>query len=305
MNKLALLLASASLALGCAASSAEVDDEGDTEQAEGAASLTETSTYYTARRDTRRCVSPLCGGFWVRRVNESRTKCADGTWQSECYVAEIDWSSAGLDGTVQGDVLRGSISRVDFGGFGELGVFKLSEAWQAAVSGATASGSFYKVTDRVCAKAPCFDLTADKLNATKTRELTDLSGANGALATTAVSTEQIIAAGLVSSTPGGGRALSVKQFWLRIVAKPADSLACNVDSDCTLTAYNREVSSSTDCYCTTCPTTVMSTSSEDYYRTSWERSCSHVRLMCPLIMCVKPPAIACVSNQCVIASTPS
>src|SRR5687767_15636363 len=47
--------------------------------------------YYLLRRDVRRCASPLCGGYFVKRVNQSRTRCANGRWMRECYVGEIEW----------------------------------------------------------------------------------------------------------------------------------------------------------------------------------------------------------------------
>jgi hypothetical protein len=45
--------------------------------------------YYTIRRDLRRCISPLCGGWFISRVNKKQTRCADGSRANECYVAEI------------------------------------------------------------------------------------------------------------------------------------------------------------------------------------------------------------------------
>ncbi|MFM7276035.1 MAG: DUF6748 domain-containing protein, partial [Gammaproteobacteria bacterium] len=45
--------------------------------------------YFEVRKDLRRCVSPLCGGFWLRRLNAQMTRCADGAMQRECYVAEL------------------------------------------------------------------------------------------------------------------------------------------------------------------------------------------------------------------------
>ena len=41
------------------------------------------STFYAVRRDMRRCASPLCGGFFVKRVNFGSTRCGDGRWKSE------------------------------------------------------------------------------------------------------------------------------------------------------------------------------------------------------------------------------
>src|ERR687895_188210 len=54
-------------------------------------SLASTSSFYSFRRDLRRCAAPRCGGYFVKLVNQSRTRCADNRFQRECYVASIDW----------------------------------------------------------------------------------------------------------------------------------------------------------------------------------------------------------------------
>ena len=38
--------------------------------------------YYSVREDMRRCMSPLCGGYFVKRVNQSRTRCGNGRWMA-------------------------------------------------------------------------------------------------------------------------------------------------------------------------------------------------------------------------------
>ena len=300
MRSLWFLGSVALLSAACSGNVGDVENEAtDTETSEGAASLSSTSTYYSARHDYRRCMYPMCGGYWVKRVNKSTTQCADGKWAAECYVAEIVWSNAGLDGSATGDLLRGSIVKKTYNGL-QYGAFKPTEVW-AAASTDTPSGSFYRVEDKgiVCVRAPCFDTAADKLNATTSRTLSDLSGTLALKAEDALATQKLIIAGAVSNTWGGGRALSVTQFWTRVTAKPADPLACSVDADCTTSVYNKEVTGSQGCYCTMCPTTIMNTKTEDYYRTSWEKSCSNVRLMCPMVMCIRPPEVGCVNNQCV------
>src|SRR5687767_32432 len=54
--------------------------------------LAASGDYFLVRQDRRRCISPLCGGYFVKRVNQSWTPCADGRRMRECYVAEIDWN---------------------------------------------------------------------------------------------------------------------------------------------------------------------------------------------------------------------
>src|SRR5260370_7964329 len=68
-----------------------------------------TSTFYSLRRDLRRCVSPLCGGYFVKRVNMSSTRCANGRFMSECYVAGIDWHCQ-PESDIAPFVWRGSIA---------------------------------------------------------------------------------------------------------------------------------------------------------------------------------------------------
>ncbi|HEX5966259.1 MAG TPA: DUF6748 domain-containing protein, partial [Pyrinomonadaceae bacterium] len=55
-------------------------------------SLASTSSFYTIRRDLRRCASPMCGGYFIRLVNQSRTRCHNGRFMNECYVASIEWN---------------------------------------------------------------------------------------------------------------------------------------------------------------------------------------------------------------------
>src|SRR5262249_1939438 len=45
--------------------------------------------FYTLRPDLRKCASPLCGGYFIKRVNQSLTPCVNGQNKSECYVASI------------------------------------------------------------------------------------------------------------------------------------------------------------------------------------------------------------------------
>lgn len=51
---------------------------------------------YTVRPDYRKCVSPWCGGFWLKAVNskETSTKCGDGTEAEECYITGFGFSTS-------------------------------------------------------------------------------------------------------------------------------------------------------------------------------------------------------------------
>lgn len=137
--------------------------------------LNSTSTFYSLQRDQRRCVSPLCGGYFVSRVNLSSTRCANGRFMQECYVAEIDWS--GQPENDSDDMLvRGTIVAKRFGRFGNLGELRVSESWKSI--GANQSvGTFYHVRDRGvrCITFPCPTHHEAKLNSSFSRNIAGVS----------------------------------------------------------------------------------------------------------------------------------
>jgi hypothetical protein len=130
-------------------------------------------TWFTVAPDLRRCASPRCGGYWVRRVNRHFTDCPNGTRAATCYVAELDLSLAGLspeqDAAVRraaGHLLmRGSVQPKEFPPFGNLGVLRGEEAWigHARIS---ASGTFFRTrnTGIVCIAFPCPTVQIAPLN---------------------------------------------------------------------------------------------------------------------------------------------
>lgn len=129
------------------------------------------TTYFLVRRDRRKCVSPLCGGYFVRRVNQRYTVCGDGRARKQCYVAEISWG-AQQPVDVEMALLGGTISPKSFPRFGNLGEFYVTEAWQA-VSNKTPSGTFFRVRDRGvrCITHPCPTHSASTLNKSLDRNI--------------------------------------------------------------------------------------------------------------------------------------
>ena len=183
--------------------------------------LASTSSFYSFRRDLRRCASPRCGGFFVKLVNQSRTRCADGRFQSECYVATVEWG-----GEPQPDsdraLLRGTMRPR-----GLFGTLRVSEVWQAA-SANQPSGSFYRVRDRGlrCIAAPCATHHQATLNSTASRNIAgvDLAGAgapdNSLSEAMAAMTNRdgILVSGVHTPVTGpAGRSVMLKatQFYLR------------------------------------------------------------------------------------------
>ncbi len=131
-------------------------------------------TYYSARPDYRKCMWPMCGGVFVKRVNQPKTKCADGKWAKECYVADLDWSALALSEAEEGEadsgarsgqvVLRGSIGKTTQNKM-TYAVFKATEGWRAATESAP-SGIFYRAESSgiVCITFPCPVVEATRLN---------------------------------------------------------------------------------------------------------------------------------------------
>src|SRR5215475_9841373 len=126
--------------------------------------LSSTSTYYTVRADLRKCASPRCGGYFVKRANQLLTRCANGRFATECYVAEIDWADQ-PQLEMPGALLRGNVVPKFYRGFGNLGAFRVTESWQAA-SENQPTGIYFRVKDRGlrCITHPCPTHHEAKLN---------------------------------------------------------------------------------------------------------------------------------------------
>lgn len=176
-----LLLCTAVSVAGCAADTgadASTPDDATEEVAQSEDALTGASSnfgyFVVTRHDTRKCISPICGGFFVKRVNQAMTTCADGSKQAECYVSAITLSGVGLSAREESE-LRGAVEtgkalmkarmyRSKFNGV-TFGTIKASEGWLGA-TGSTPDGTFYRVADNGirCIKAPCPSTTAYGLN---------------------------------------------------------------------------------------------------------------------------------------------
>lgn len=110
-------------------------DCGGTGTSSNSASLGD-QAYFAIRPDQRACPSPTCGGFWVSELNQSETRCVDGTTASEttgCYVAEVNSDTSGLaekTRQVGTAIVKGKILAKSFGSFGNLGQLSISEGWQ-------------------------------------------------------------------------------------------------------------------------------------------------------------------------------
>jgi hypothetical protein len=173
----------ASVALGAALLSAcafQASDDAtndaptDAEDALTGAEPSNFGYFVVTHRDARRCASPMCGGFFVKRVNQSTTPCADGSSQPECYVESIQFGGMGLSAREEqgfrdafesgGAIVRARTYKKRIQG-AVYGTLKANEGW-LGVTGSAASGTFFRAADNGirCIKAPCPTTTAYTLN---------------------------------------------------------------------------------------------------------------------------------------------
>lgn len=127
------------------------------------------------RRDVRKCAAPACGGFFVQRVNQDETTCADGKVAKECYVGTVDLAALKLDADNQNTFLgafadkhalvRGTIGREADPNFADVGVLQVSEGWVGRV-GSEPTGLFYRLRGihAKCSAMPCPMAHAFRLN---------------------------------------------------------------------------------------------------------------------------------------------
>ncbi|HJT66476.1 MAG TPA: DUF6748 domain-containing protein [Pyrinomonadaceae bacterium] len=205
-------------------------------------SLESTSSFYSFRRDLRKCASPRCGGYFVKLVNNARTRCADNRWAAECYVASIDWNEQPEPENDRA-LLRGTM-RLQGGPNGRFGVLRVTEVWQAAGS-TEPSGTFFRVRDRGirCIAAPCATHHEARLNSTQGRDIAgvDLGGAgapekwlNGATEAMTLPNGILVSGNHAPVTGPAGRSQMLKatQFYLRADKATASTLKPCIKTGC-------------------------------------------------------------------------
>jgi hypothetical protein len=269
-----LLIVSGVGVTGCAADTADASspDDAAEEVAESEDAITGRPSnlgyFIVTRHDTRKCISPICGGFFVKRVNQATTTCADGTKQAECYVSSFSLGGIGLSAREESE-LRGAVEtgkalvkarmyKQKFNGT-VLGTLKANEGWLGATGG-TPDGTFYRAADNGmrCVKAPCPSTTAYALNgggddynvikvgfaSTATPASQEsLDRASAALGTT----EGVLFAGGIAlpkclPTANCGPFATVSEFYLRVTRREGkgcgswSGLGCNANQFCSWAA---------------------------------------------------------------------
>jgi hypothetical protein len=171
------LLAAGCMLAGCAIETAEPASSFSSEQFDESSSDLSASSrsYVTVRHDDRKCMAPMCGGYWVKDVNKTT---------AEQYVSALDFGSSGLDEVLIGKVLEAPAGELVLNG--KLGpkeqtyktrMFRVFEAYRGMPGVEPIVGDiFYKAEDRdppiQCFAAPCPNEVASKLN-TSTKKTFD------------------------------------------------------------------------------------------------------------------------------------
>lgn len=172
------------LSTACGVSSLEVDGTEDTLADDSQELSTTKDTYIIARHDYRRCVSPMCGGYWVKDLNST---------MQERYVSAFDFSDSSLPVATQ-DVVRGAPDN-ELILFGRLGpresrfgtrTLMVKLAYRG-MPGKTfsATDKFYGVfpTKIACITTPCANLQTTRLNRTTGHTMATDMDLSAALAT--------------------------------------------------------------------------------------------------------------------------
>ncbi|ACE84489.1 DUF6748 domain-containing protein [Cellvibrio japonicus] len=141
------------------------------------------SEVFSARPDYRKCAAPLCGGYFVKLVNQKLTRCADGSLQEECYVASVTYGGGPLAATAHSFnnrtplLLIGAILPKNDDHVGRLGIFVAKDAYRSATQ-VSATETFYAVNNNgiMCITTPCFSY--DQLVLNGTSRITKLSDVN-------------------------------------------------------------------------------------------------------------------------------
>jgi hypothetical protein len=146
----------------------------DTDEATSERTAYPNSTYYLVTGpDLRRCAYPLCGGFFIKRVNRPTTVCSDRSVQAQCRILSFDYRSLGLDTATESELqalvekgqvlLRGGIRKTSPINGRTYDRFVAQEAWEASALG-TPGGTFYRTHRLPLACAACPTFETEQLN---------------------------------------------------------------------------------------------------------------------------------------------
>lgn len=244
---------------GCTADTSAEEDTGEELVEESEDALTGSPSNYgyfkVTRRDFRKCISPICGGWYVKRVNEAKTRCADGSLQAECYVSSIGFKGIGLSVREEEEfraafeggkaLVKARTYKTKFNGL-TIGTLKANEGWLGATGSDPQDSSFFRVAFNgiVCITAPCPSQTAYWLNSSDQHDIVSLHLDNTAQpasqemldrAANALGTKEgiLVAGGLalpkcLPSAKACGPFVSASEFYVRVIRRENKSCGGHV-----------------------------------------------------------------------------
>jgi hypothetical protein len=193
--------------------------------------------FIVTRPDVRRCAYPLCGGYFVKRVNQWLTQCADGAWRTECHVVDFDYTASELGpeqtaafeqafGAGLG-LARGRLEQRDVGASVPADTLVVSDAYQGQ-GPSRPTGTFFEVvsTGVLCITYPCPSFRGERLNSQRTRTFNAVDfTAAGASEEAVERAYQSIDSGVLAAgaavrivgPAGSGFDFVASQFYLRLV----------------------------------------------------------------------------------------
>lgn len=312
-----IILLGALVVTGCDEQNGDVD-AGEIDQALFENYNEDVFDYFAVRRDYRKCMYPMCGGFWLKSVNGLETLCADGEYAEECYVADAAFGEYDLKGFGYHLIAKGRIVENQVGDLGNFGAFEIDEVWESATDTVSDDIVFFTQDAGIrCIKAPCPGWkNGDILNwgygiRFDVVELGNVEGATEAQieeAQNAIYGDGVLVAGYPSFVKAGSwfdfdLALVATQVYLRVVPRSDDPLFCEKPEDCTWSRYGSLVESVDECYCPMCHKHLINVETNELRHKNWTTYCGDEAAwngaLCPQIRCVMPPMYDCVENTCV------
>ncbi|MGZ5967938.1 MAG: nuclease A inhibitor family protein [Polyangiales bacterium] len=217
-----------SLALGCVAEAPSPDADSSLEESDA---VKTSETFFSLKRDLRKCAYPLCGGWYATSLEDDLAKCADGKPARSCYVSDLDLGA--LEPARDRIAVDGAIVAAHVTSKKHLVV---AQAWSAPAP-SVAKGSYFLVTAKNASSNWALRLGLSRRRSINGLDLGAAPGTDGdwdAVKAAANTANGPIVAGTIDSA----KILEATQFWLPVTVKPA---VCGAALDADIAAAAKDL----------------------------------------------------------------